>query len=129
MVSAICHYVITYRKTEKILGKIKGAYWQRWIQGKRVETLQTEKARKSWFNTRERQGMTKMVPRTKKKLLKQILHLQHTKQPVPWPDPYVKLRSHYQIHQERTHRQFRNCLKKAVVAQVEAQQRLWAGHH
>ena len=45
MVSAICHYAIACRKKEKIFGKIKGVYWQRQIQGKRVETLQIEKAK------------------------------------------------------------------------------------
>ena len=66
LASTICHYAITCRKTEKIPGKIKGKHWWRPIQGKRVKTSHIEKARKSWFDTRERQRMTKMVPRTKK---------------------------------------------------------------
>ena len=66
LASAICDYAIACRKTGKILGKIKGTYWRRLIQGKRVKTSQIEMAIKSWLDTRERQRTTNTVPRTKK---------------------------------------------------------------
>ena len=94
LASAICHYAIACRKTEKILGKIKGAYWKG----------QIEKARKSSFDTREKQGNGKNVTENRKRLVKQLIHLQHTKQPVPWLEPYVKLSPCYQIHQESAYR-------------------------
>ena len=52
-------------RQKKYLAKLKGSIGEP-IQGKRVKTSHIEKARKSWFDTRERQRMTKMVPRTKK---------------------------------------------------------------
>ena len=66
LTSAICPYAIACKKTEKILDKIKGTYRRRSIQGTRVETSQIEKARKSWFDARERQGTTKRYRERKK---------------------------------------------------------------
>ena len=41
--------------------------------------------------------------KNKKRLVKQLSYLQYTKQPVPWPEPSVKLSCHYQIQQESAH--------------------------
>ena len=88
LASAICHYAIACRKTEKILSKIKGVYWR----GKKIFIRYERKTENG-----------KNVTENRKRLVKQQIHLQHTKQPVPWLEPYLKLSPCYQIHQESAH--------------------------
>ena len=124
LASAICHYVTACRKTEKILGKIKGPHWQRPITGKesrrsklkRQENLDSirekdrEQQKRYW--ERKKAGKTTITSPIYKTTI--TLTRAIRKAELLLPNSPGK---HSQV------------VQKLFVAWVEVQQRLWAGHH